>query len=121
MTDDLDRKAALLMGWRECRKFVSAAHSPGCPCEGDCRLLDMEGWPAPTSNPADTRALVQATVNAGWKVDVAHGKIGAFAECWGKERWVSGDANPTDGGPNYDLIATTRACVAALESMEAQG
>jgi hypothetical protein len=149
MTDDLDRKAALLMGWR----YYYMPHHPYGYGRDEGRILAVLAPSAPqfnmpweevpegaefdvapdmdhhihpfrpTTTPADTRELVRE-VAKDFRVDITW-LAGDFVQVSVFKRWpqvvcAEGYANPIDDGPNYDLIATVKACVVALESKEAQ-
>ena len=149
MTEDLDREAALLIGWR----YFYMTHHPHGYGRDDGPMLAVFApsvpqfnmpWARvpdgvefdvaanmdshippfrPTSNPVDTRALEQHILSKGWRIDVA--KSASWCRAYVYQ-------SPSQDGPllgrgtadqvmneTYDLAAVTRACVEALKAWAA--
>ena len=114
VTEDLDREAALLL------KMEIDSYYGGAVVYDRYPGVEYGRKFAPTSNPVDTRALVQAVKEKGWRFVLTDTGESAAAQC-DRDNWTLMHyyrAIPTEDGPNYDLVATTRACVAALKEAQ---
>ena len=105
MTEDLDREAALLMGWRKC-EVEQGWHLPNVACSA----LNQPHEFRPTSDPVDTRALERFAQDSGLTITtVAHATIQYDVDVTDSNGRILAGLSGSDHGK-----VTTAAIVAAL-------
>ena len=115
MTEDLDREAALLMGWGKCEPHDGddAWHAPGYVCKGE-GYGHRHRIPRPTSNPVDTRALERFAQDSGLTITtVAHATIQYDVDVTDSNGRILAGLS----GPDHGKV-TTAAIVAALKEAQ---
>ena len=119
MTEDLDREAALLMGWRECEHkggwvapgFETCATLPPSLVP---RCFTSARLPRPTTNPVDTRALERFAQDSGLTITtVAHATIQYDVDVTDSHGRILAGLS----GPDHGKV-TTAAIVAALKEAQ---